>query len=377
MKSPSGIRAIAEALDISIATVHRALHNTGRISQTTRMRVLQMAEHIGYKPNLSARNLRLNRHFRISVHFPTTIASFFESLRAGIEQGSAPFHSAFEIEFHSYIRAPGRAQKSILAALDAGVHGIITVPPNTVEMSALVETAQERGVPVICVSSDVPESKRLTAVTAHPRCCGALAAEIMAPDVRRRSQIVILAGDLNNLNQTEKIRGFRQTLAEIAPSVTIAAVLETHDDASQAGRGIQRIFTGAQNIGGLYVSSANSIPALRVLREMGRLEGLTIVTTDLFPELIPFLRNGTVKATVYQCPEMQGTLAIQAMYRFLMEGMAPPSSIGVIPQLILRSNLDLYLHDTDTSQRIVLKAAGTDHAPIRKGRGDATVVMHR
>ena len=347
VKPASGIRGIAEALGISVATVHRALHNTGRISQDTRARVLRMAERVGYKPNSSARDLRLNRHFRVSVHFPATIAAFFQALRLGIEQGAEPFRSVIDIEFHSYVRAAGEAQVSVLAAIEAGVNGIITVPPNTAEMSAMMQRAQEKGIPIICVSTDAPESKRLTAVTAHPQCCGALAAEVLGGSMRRRSQVAILAGDLVNLNQTEKIRGFRRMLMEAAPSTTVAAVLESHDDPRAAAVAIRELFQALPKLGGLYVSSANSISAIEVLRDLGRASEISIVTTDLFPELVPFLRDGTIRATVYQCPETQGSVAIQALYRYLVEGVVPPPSIGVIPQLIMRGNLDLYLRNSE------------------------------
>lgn len=77
-------------------------------------------------------------------------------------------------------------------------------------------------------------------------------------------------------------------------------------------------------IGGLYISSANSIGALEALRKTGRLHKFPIITTDLFPELVPFLHDGSVMATIYQCPELQGSIAIQAMYRYLMDGVTPP-----------------------------------------------------
>lgn len=40
---------------------------------------------------------------------------------------------------------------------------------------------------------------------------------------------------------------------------------------------------------------------------------------------------------------MQGGIAIRALCDYLMEGITPASSIGVIPQLIMNSNLDLYM----------------------------------
>lgn len=345
----TGIRSIAEALDVSVATVHRALHNQGRISAVTRARVLRMAEQIDYKPNLAARDLRLNRKFRFSIHFPTTIVAFFDSLRAGIEEGSTPFRSAVDLQFNSYIRGPEQAKKSIRSAFGGDVHGIIVVPANTPQMVKLLGEAGKKGIPIICVSTDAPESGRLTAVTAHPFSCGSMAAELLATDIKKRGRILVIAGDLENLNQTEKIRGFRHMLGQAAPHLSLAAVRETKDDPNEAYRAIRSSLRRRPNIDGLYVTSANCIGALAALREAGRLENISIITTDLFPELVPFVRAGLVRATIYQCPEAQGRIAIQALYRYLMEGVVPPPSIGIIPQLILRSNLDLYVRNSAIS----------------------------
>ena len=342
MKPISGIRAIADALDISVATVHRALHNRGRVSATTRERVLQMANELQYRPNLAARDLRLNRHLRISVHFPTTIAVFFDSLRTGIEEGAKELRSVLELDFHSYSRSAGRAQASLRAALMSMVDGIIAVPANTVQMRRLLEKANQANKPVILVSTDVPGSGRLTAVTPHPYYGGCMAAEVLASSMKTKSRVVVVAGDLENLNQTEKVRGFCSTLAESAPGIS-PAVMETHDSPELARTCLLRCLQEMPKIGGIYVTSANSIAVLRLLRETGRLHTVPVVTTDLFPDLIPYLKDGAVKATIYQSPELQGSLAIRAMYHYLMEGKTPAASIGVNPQLVMKSNLDLYL----------------------------------
>lgn len=49
---------IAQALNISSTTVYRALHNTGRISESTKQRVLDMAKKMNYQLNYSAQALR-------------------------------------------------------------------------------------------------------------------------------------------------------------------------------------------------------------------------------------------------------------------------------------------------------------------------------
>src|ERR1700733_9790842 len=80
----AGIRDIAKALGTSIGTVDRALHGRSGVSPRTKARVLRMAEQLGYKPNIAARSLKLNRSLRVAAVLPREIAAFFDPLRQGL-----------------------------------------------------------------------------------------------------------------------------------------------------------------------------------------------------------------------------------------------------------------------------------------------------
>jgi len=271
------------------------------------------------------------------------IPPFFDALRSGIEEGALPFRSTLDLEFHRYGLPYDHARDSIQSALDASVDGIIAVPPNTFQMAELVRQANKKNIPIVCISTDVPESGRLTAVTAYPFNCGAMAAEALFSHMNKRGAAGILTGNLEYLNHAEKVRGFRTMLSQLSPTLPVAAVIEAHDDPNEAYQRIRRLLRSTPKMTGLYISTANSISALTALREVGRLDSVAVVTTDIIPELVPFLRAGTVKATVYQCPETQGNIAVRTLYWHLSEGVIPQHFIGVIPQLIMRSNLDLYV----------------------------------
>ena len=75
----------------------------------------------------------------------------------------------------------------------------------------------------------------------------------------------------------------------------------------------------------------------------GRLAGLTVVTTDLFPELVDWIRAGKVAATVYQRPLAQGRIAVQSICQYLQTRRRPASNQRVVPYLVMRSNLDVAL----------------------------------
>ena len=89
---PPGIKEIAVALGVSIGTVDRALHNRSGVNEKTRSRVLAKAKELAYRPNLAARNLKLNRRLRIGVFLPRQIASYFDLLRKGIQASAADAH---------------------------------------------------------------------------------------------------------------------------------------------------------------------------------------------------------------------------------------------------------------------------------------------
>ena len=55
-------------------------------------------------------------------------------------------------------------------------------------------------------------------------------------------------------------------------------------------------------------------------RDANLLDRLTIITTDLFPDLVPHIRSGAVAATIYQRPRAQGQMAFRMLHEFLAEG---------------------------------------------------------
>lgn len=76
---------IASKLNISIATVSRALKDDPVVSKKTRKRILQAAEEMNYRSNHFARNLRSQKTETIGVIVPKLNSHFMSSVIAGIE----------------------------------------------------------------------------------------------------------------------------------------------------------------------------------------------------------------------------------------------------------------------------------------------------
>jgi LacI family transcriptional regulator len=76
---------LARKLNISIATVSRALKDDPVISKKTRKKIADLAEAMGYRSNNFARNLRTQRTNTIGVIVPRLNSYFMSTVIAGIE----------------------------------------------------------------------------------------------------------------------------------------------------------------------------------------------------------------------------------------------------------------------------------------------------
>jgi len=339
----AGIKDIASALGVSIGTVDRALHGRPGINAMTRARVLKMARTLDYRPNVAARHLKLNRKLRVSVHLPREIASFFDALRDGIQEAAAPFESSIDLQFRTYPHLAEGDLELFAQALDDGTNGMILVPGHPADLKPWIRKAARRHIPVVCVATDAPGTERLTAVSIDAYTSGAMVAELLTRCSRQDGTVLVVTGDLSTVDHSEKLRGFQEWLSRMRSPLKVSGVLEAHDEPDQAYRLTLDTLRLHTEIVGVYVSTANSASVLRALQETGRLGKIAVVTTDLFPALVPMIRSGQVLATVYQRPKTQGRMAFQSLHQFLVEGSCPPPRHRLSPHIILQSNLDLFL----------------------------------
>src|SRR4029453_19019848 len=76
---------LADKLNISIATVSRALKDDPVVNKKTKKKIFELAEKMGYRSNHFARNLRNQRTETIGVIVPRLNSYFMSTVIAGIE----------------------------------------------------------------------------------------------------------------------------------------------------------------------------------------------------------------------------------------------------------------------------------------------------
>ena len=335
---------IAEALDISTGTVHRALHNHMGVSAVTKSRVHQMAKSLGYRPNLAARYLSSKRSLRVSVNTLQGATSFWDEVRQGIsEEARALSIENVEIEYRTYPSLGEGEEEAFDAALQAEVDGIITFPSHPQGLQSWMRRATSSGIPVVCVATDAPHSGRLAVVSIDTLASGSLAGDLMGSLLGGMGKVAVTMSAGAITEHAEKCNAFESTLRKLYPTIELVERIEDHDVEAEAYEKCRSLFNTHPDLAGVYVTTEASIPVLNAARDAHMLDRMTVITTDLFPALVPEIRSRAVVATIYQRPRTQGRMAFRVLHEFLMEGECSSFQVTLAPHLVMRGNLDFFL----------------------------------
>ena len=343
---------IAKALGVSTGTVHRALHNHRGVNALTKARVQQMAEKLDYRPNLAARYLSSQRNLRISVNTLQGTTSFWDEVREGIsEEARALAMDNVEIEFRTYPRLGEGEEEAFDTALKAGADGIIAFPSHPHGLHSWMRLASSSSIPVVCVATDAPDTGRLAVVSVDTQASGSLAADLMGSWLRGTGKVAVTMSAFSISEHAEKYKAFESTLHMLYPEILLEQTIEDHDVESEAYEKCRTLFRKHPDLRGIYVTTEASIPVLNAAQDAHMLDRMIVITTDLFPALVPEIRSGAVAATIYQRPRTQGRVAFRVLHEFLMEGKCPSRQVTLAPHLVMRGNLDFFLQRQSLESR--------------------------
>jgi len=216
---------------------------------------------------------------------------------------------------------------------------------------------------VVCVATDAHNSGRLGVVSVDTLASGSIAADLMGRFIGpKQGSVAITVFDMAITEHAEKCAAFESTIKNFYPNLSLLKPIEDHDIEKEAYRKCRKLFEQYPEVVGIYVTTEASIPVLKAACDAKMHDRLTIITTDLFPDLVPYIRSGNVIATIYQRPRAQGEMAFRMLHEFLAEGSRQSHQVALAPHLVMRGNLDFFLrHQSQESEKHAAKSVETRH----------------
>lgn len=143
------IKDIAEKVEVSFATVSRALNNRPEVKEETRQKVLEAAKEMGYRPNKIARSLVTKRSQCLGLIVPDIMNPFFAELAQGVDE------AATAKGYNVYLCSTNWSEKKELTYLNLldgrQTDGIILASAR--DEGTNVEKFIERKLPLVVVNS--------------------------------------------------------------------------------------------------------------------------------------------------------------------------------------------------------------------------------
>ncbi|QFT61105.1 HTH-type transcriptional regulator AscG (plasmid) [Sulfitobacter sp. THAF37] len=324
MNGPT-VRDVAQAAQVSLATVDRVLNNRGGVSAKVVDRVKAAVAQTGYVRNLAAANLSRRRVYRFCFLVPSGDTGFVALLHAALAQEQKRLMKK-QILLQIVPTKAFDVEDQVAALRNLDCDAVAVMASEAPEINEEIAALHASGVRVLSLVADLPGSRRDTYVGPDNVMAGRTAAEFMGRFTGNRGTVLMIAGSLAARDHSERLLGFRMVMQERYGGCTLLPAGQGGDDADR----VERIVLDAareQPLVGVYAIGAGNRGLIRAIKTLDP-KPVTIVH-ELTPTSREALRNGTFDLVIDQNIRA-GVVAAVKIMRDLTENATPPADAGKI-----------------------------------------------
>ena len=204
---------IAKDLGVSKTTVSRAISGKGRISETTREKVMAYIDQCQYRPNPAARGLAENRTYNIALVLPKSfihldIPFYRHTMNAICEE-------AFAWDYNIVVcLSTEEFPESLKRTLDnRKVDGVIL--SRTVQNDGIVDMLRKREIPFATIGSLPPDAEGWATVEADHDHIGGCFAFTLSFLQGNQEKVALLGNDMRYIVNQSRYAGFQKAVATL------------------------------------------------------------------------------------------------------------------------------------------------------------------
>ena len=266
MGGKTTIYDIAKKLNITAATVSRALNNNPKISENTRKLVLETAAKMNYKQNRLALALRSGKSNNVGVIVPRIDSNFFASIIRGIEEELYP--EGYHVIICQTHEDGKKELDNINTLLNAQVDGVLMSISNIVEENnQAFKRVVDKNVPLVFF-----DRKKfidgVSSVTIDDFEGGYLATKQLIKEGCTR--IAHFTGDQSLEIFQKRTEGYKKALADLGLVFNPDYVFQIKSNVDSGRQAIEKLLSLENPPDALFsTSDFAALGAIQVLKEKG------------------------------------------------------------------------------------------------------------
>ncbi|MFY4774560.1 catabolite control protein A [Metabacillus sp. RGM 3146] len=199
---------VAREANVSMATVSRVVNGNPNVKPTTRKKVLEAIERLGYRPNAVARGLASKKTTTVGVIIPDISSTFYSELARGIEDIATMYK--YNIILSNSDQNQDKELHLLNTMLGKQVDGLLFMSGNITK--ELVEEFKRSPVPIVLAASLDMEEETASVNINYEQ--GAFDAVTMFAE-KGHKRIAYVSGPMEEpINKYKKLEGYKRALEQ-------------------------------------------------------------------------------------------------------------------------------------------------------------------
>ncbi|MGY3742620.1 catabolite control protein A [Leuconostoc inhae] len=274
-KNSATIYDVAHRVGVSLATVSRVVNGNSNVRDSTKRKVLDAIEELGYHPNAVARGLASKKTTTIGVVMPDVTDVYYSELARGIDDVANMYH--YDVLLTNTDEDPVRETMAVNNLASKQVDGIIFMG-NELDHE-VVNTISGVNAPVVLAGS-LDSDEQLPSVNID--YVAAIKEAVTAVIKNGHNRVAIVTGPVAHaINGMHRLVGYKKALEEAQIEFDDSLLFVTHQDYAAGLQVAERILaTGATAV--VTYDDEIAIGIMNYLRDHGKKipEDFEIITSN-------------------------------------------------------------------------------------------------
>jgi LacI family transcriptional regulator len=318
------MKEIALQAGLGLATVDRVLNGRQHVREHTRQRVqhaIKELEKQHFQLATSGRKLVID----VVVEAPRR---FSDEIREALESELPGLHPA--VFRPRFLMQDTMTTTEVVDALQAigrrGSHGVFLKARDVPEVADAIAQLQQRGIPVVTIFTDVPQSARLAYAGLDNRMAGATAAYLIGQWLDcGEGDVLVTMSDERFRGEEQRGISFRHEMQRRYSRLTLVDASGGHGLDVETGERVKRAVGPERKIAAVYSMGGGNAAILRALESIGQTPKC-FIGHDLDRENVELLREGKLSAVLHHDLRHDMRTACHSIMHF--HKLLPASAIG-------------------------------------------------
>jgi ribose transport system substrate-binding protein len=264
----------------------------------------------------------------IGVSIQDTEAQFYQDMEAGMRREAQKYgYSLIVVDAN---RDNARQQSQVEDFISKKVDAIVLTPYDSQAIGSAIVEANNANIPVF--TADIASTSKQGKVVAHVASDnvqgGFQAGKLMCAAVGKSGSVAIV--DQPEVTSVQdRVKGFKEALAQVCPGVTVVADIDSGGSRGKANSDTGDILQAHKDLKGIFgINDDSALGALTAVKAAGETGKIAIVGFDADAEARKAIASGGMYGDAIQFPQKIGATTIDVIHDYF-GGKTPPAFVKI------------------------------------------------